>query len=61
MPDKPRRIDLSPEDLKALLERIKPVVSDQDYEAIKAMAETIEALNQVKDQKAAESSIWSEI
>jgi len=53
MPDKPRRIDLSPEDLKALLERIKPVVSDQDYEAIKAMAETIEALNQVKDQKAA--------
>ena len=53
MPDKPRRIDLSPEDLKALLERIKPLVSDQDYEAIKAMAETIEALNQVKDQKAA--------
>ena len=47
MPDKPRRIDLSPEDLKALLERIKPVLSDQDYEAIKAMVETIEALNQV--------------
>ncbi|MBW2710023.1 MAG: transposase, partial [Deltaproteobacteria bacterium] len=53
MPDKPRKIDLSPGDLKSLLERIKPVVSDQDYEAIKAMAETIEALNQVKDQKAA--------
>ena len=61
MPDKPRRIDLSPEDLKALLERIKLVVSDQDYEAIMAMAETIEALNQVKDQKAVESSIWSKI
>jgi len=42
-----------PEDLKALLERIKPVVSDQDYEAIKAMADTIGALSQVKDQKAA--------
>jgi len=27
MADKPRRIDLKPEDLKALLERIKPVVS----------------------------------
>jgi len=40
MPDKPRRIDLSPGDLKAFLERIKPVVSDQDYEAIKAMGET---------------------
>ena len=53
MPDKPRKIDLKPEELKALLERIKPVVSDQDYEAIKAMADTIEALSQVKDQKAA--------
>ena len=52
MADKPRRIDLKPKDLKALLERIKPVVSDQDYEAIKAMADTIEALSQVKDQKA---------
>ncbi len=43
MPDKPRRIELKPEELKALLERIKPAVSDQDYEAIKAMANTIEA------------------
>lgn len=52
MADKPRRIDLTPEDIKALLERIKPVVSDQDYEAIKAMADTIETLSQVLDQKA---------
>ncbi len=51
MADEPRRIDLTPEDIKALLERIKPVVSDQDYEAIKAMADTIETLSQVLDQK----------
>lgn len=53
MPDKPRRIDLTPEDIKALLERVKPVVSEQDYEAIEAMADTIESLSQVRDQKAA--------
>ena len=53
MPDKPRRIDLTPEDIKTLLERVKPVVSEQDYEAIKAMADTIESLSQVRDQKAA--------
>ena len=52
MPDKPRRIDLTPEDIETLLERVKPVVSEQDYEAIKAMADTIEALSQVRDQKA---------
>ena len=52
MPDKPRRIDLTPEDIKTLLERVKPVVSEGDYEAIKAMADTIEALSQVRDQKA---------
>ena len=40
MPDKPRRIDLTPEDIETLLERVKPVVSEQDYEAIKAMGET---------------------
>ena len=52
MPDKPRRIDLTPEDIETLLERVKPVVSEQDYEAIKAMADTIEALSQIRDQKA---------
>ena len=52
MPDKPRRIDLTPEDIETLLGRVKPVVSEQDYEAIKAMADTIEALSQVRDQKA---------
>ena len=53
MPDKPRKIELTPEDIKSLLERIKPAVSESDYETIKAMADTIEALSQVLDQKAA--------
>ncbi len=52
MANKPKRIDLSPEDLRILLERVKLAVSEEDYEKIKAMAETIEALSQVVDQKA---------
>lgn len=52
MSDKPRKLELTPEELKSLLERIKPEVSESDYEAIKAMADTIEALSQVLDQKA---------
>lgn len=52
MSDEPRRLELTPEELKSLLERVKPVVSESDYEAIKAMADTIEALSQVLDRKA---------
>ena len=52
MANKPKIIDLSPEDLRILLERVKLAVSEEDYEKIKAMAETIEALSQVVDQKA---------
>ncbi len=29
---KPKTIELSPEDLQALLERVKAVVSEEDYE-----------------------------
>ncbi len=53
MPDKPQKLELTPEDVKSLLERIKPAVSESDYEIIKVMADTIEALSQVLDQKAA--------
>ena len=52
MANKPKIIDLTPEDIQALLDRVKYTVSKEDYEKIKAMAETIEALSQVVDQKA---------
>jgi len=52
MADKPKIIDLTPEDIQALLDRVKYTVSKEDYEKIKAMAETIEALSNVVDQKA---------
>jgi transposase len=52
MANKPKRIDLTPQDLRALLERAKATLSKEDYEKIKAMAETIEALSNVVDQKA---------
>jgi len=39
MPNKP--IELTPEDLKTLLERIKTAVSEEDYEIIKDMTEII--------------------
>jgi len=53
MSGKPKRIDLTAEDIKALLVRIKPVVLETDYDTINAMADTIEALSQVRDEKAA--------
>ncbi len=52
MANKPKIIDLTPEDIQALLDRVKYTVSKEDYEKIKAMAETIEALSNVVDQKA---------
>ena len=51
MPNKP--IELTPEDLKTLLERVKAAVSEEDYETIKAMTEVLQAMSQVVDQKAA--------
>ncbi len=52
MASKPKIIDLTPEDIQALLDRVKYTVSKEDYEKIKAMAETIKALSNVVDQKA---------
>ena len=52
MANKPKRIDLTPEELKALLKRVETVVSKEDYEKIKAMAETIEALSNLAGEKA---------
>ena len=52
MANKPKRIHLTPEELKALLKRVETVVSKQDYEKIKAMAETIEALSNLAGEKA---------
>ena len=52
MANKPKRIDLTPEELKTLLKRVKTVVSKEDYEKIKAMAETIEALSNLSGEKA---------
>jgi transposase len=49
---KPKRIDLTPEELDALLERVESDnLQDSDYELIKGMAETIAYLSHVADQK----------
>jgi len=48
---RPKRIDLKPEELAALLARVEKSVDEKDYEIIKAMADTIEYLSQMVDQK----------
>ena len=49
----PKRIDLKPEEMDALLERVKAgSLKDGDYEVIKAMADTICILSQAVDEKA---------
>jgi transposase len=50
---KPERIDLTSEELDALLDRVKRALREDDYELIKAMAETIAYLSQLSDEKAA--------
>lgn len=50
----PKRIDLKPEQIEALLERVKSgSLQEGDYEIIKAMSETIEFLSQMSEEKAA--------
>lgn len=50
----PKRMDLSPEEMDALLERVAAeILVEGDYEIIKAMAETIHVLSQSVDEKAA--------
>ena len=54
MMNMPDRIDLKPEELAALLERVKEDrLEDNDYEIIKAMADTLSFLSQVSEEKAA--------
>ena len=48
----PKRIDLTPEQLDALLKRVEAgTLQDGDYEIIKGMAETLSFLNQALDHK----------
>jgi len=49
---KPERIDLDVKQVDALLQRAKELLPPEDYELIKAMAETIYLLSQSVDQKA---------
>ena len=50
---RPKRIDLKPAEVEALLERVeKGVLQEGDYEIIKAMVETIGLLSQSLDDKA---------
>jgi transposase len=50
---RPKRIDLKPADVEALLERVeKGALQEGDYEIIKAMVETIGLLSQSLDDKA---------
>ena len=48
----PKRIDLTPEDIDALLQRLAArLLQDGDYEIIKAIVETFVILNQAVDEK----------
>jgi hypothetical protein len=49
--DKPKRIDLKPEELVALLSRLERNLDPEDFKLVKAMAETIAYLSQMVDQK----------
>jgi transposase len=46
-----RRIDVTPEQLAALDERLREQISPEDYELVRAMMETIRVLSQAVDQK----------
>ena len=53
MMNMPNRIDITPEELEALLQRVKAgCLEDNDYEIIKAMADTVSYLSQLSDEKA---------
>jgi transposase len=49
--EKPKRIDITPEELDALLKRAEAALDQGDYEHIKAMAEMITYLSRVVEQK----------
>jgi transposase len=49
----PERIDISPKELDALLQRVKTGrLEENDYEIIKAMADTVSYLSRLSDEKA---------
>jgi transposase len=48
---KPKRIDITPAQLEALLKRAEAALDQGDFELIKAMAETIAYLSQMVEQK----------
>ena len=48
---RPKRIDLTQQELEALLARVEAAVAREDYEIIQAMAETIALLSQAVEQK----------
>jgi transposase len=53
MMNMPNRIDITPEELDALLQRVKAGrLEDNDYEIIKAMADTVSYLSQLSEEKA---------
>jgi hypothetical protein len=47
----PQRINLKPQELEALLKRVKQAVEEEDYELIKAMAETLGYLSEAVQDK----------
>ena len=47
----PQRIELKPQEVEALLERVKKAVAEEDYELIKAMAETLGYLSEAVQDK----------
>lgn len=49
--DEPKRIDITPEELDALLKRAEAALDQGDYEHIKAMAEMITYLSRMVEQK----------
>jgi len=50
-PQAPRRLDVTPEQLAALQERLREALSPEDYELVRAMIETIRVLSQAVEQK----------
>lgn len=47
----PKRIDITPEQLEAILQRVKSLMPEADYEVIKGLAETITFLSHTVDNK----------
>lgn len=53
----PKRIDITQKQLDALLARAKKLLPKEDYDIIKAMADTISFLSSAVDKKSASRTI----